>query len=83
MFVVTFGMLRVWCDGTHPAGAPRVGGAAVGSGSVVHGNRPGLPWVRIGKPAAATAAGLVDVWSTIRLLIIRGVESKTRPVFCL
>ena len=36
-----------------------------------------LPWVRTGKPAAATAAGLVDVWSTIRLLITRGCESTT------
>jgi hypothetical protein len=28
------------------------------------------------------AAGLVDVWSTIRLLIVRGSVSKTFPVFC-
>src|SRR3954454_14974605 len=58
--VVTFGMKRVWCDGTQPAGTPTTGGVAVGSGSVVHGNSPGLPWVLTGKPAARTAAGLVD-----------------------
>ena len=51
-------------------------------GSVVQGNTPGLPCVRTGNPAAATAAGLVEVWSTIRLLIVRGWESKTLPVFC-
>ena len=67
--VVTFGMNSVWCDGTQPAGTPATGGSPVGSGSVVHGHAPGLPWVRTGNPAAATAAGLVEVWSTIRLLI--------------
>jgi hypothetical protein len=45
-----------------------------------HGKTPGLPWVRTGKPAAATAAGLDGVWSTIRLLIMRGCESVTDPV---
>jgi hypothetical protein len=34
-------------------------------------------------PAAATAAGFVEVWSTIRLLMLRGCESKTSPFFCL
>ena len=50
-----------------------------GSGSVVHGCSPGLPWVRTGNAAAATAAGFVEVWSTIRLLITRGCESTTLP----
>src|SRR3954449_11044377 len=78
--VVTFGMNSVLCDGTQFAGAACTGGTASGSGSVVHGNRPGLPWVRTGNSAAATAAGLVDVWSTIRLLIVRGCESTTLPL---
>ena len=59
--VVTLGMNSVWCDGTHPTGTPATGGSAVASGSVVHGNWPGLPWVRTGNPATAIAAGLVDV----------------------
>src|SRR3954447_12224053 len=81
--VVTFGMNRVLCDGTQPGGSARMGsGSAVGSGSVVHGCCPGLPWVLTGNAAAATAAGLVDVWSTIRLLTTRGPESKTLPFFC-
>ena len=46
------------------------------SGSVVHGTTPVLPWVRTGNWAAAMAAGLVEVWSTIRLLITRGWESN-------
>src|SRR3954470_15916705 len=79
--VVTFGMNSVLCDGTQFAGAACTGGTASGSGSVVHGNRPGLPWVRTGNAAAATAAGFVDVWSTIRLLMVRGWESKTKPFF--
>ena len=33
------------------------------------------------SPAAATAAGLVGVWSTIRLLTTRGCESTTVPFF--
>src|SRR4051795_8391004 len=68
--------------GTPPAGTPSVGGTASRSGSTVHGNRPGLPWVRTGNAAAATAAGFVEVWSTIRLLMVRGWESKTKPFFC-
>ena len=40
------------------------GGSASGSGSVVQGTTPGLPWVRTGKPAAAiggrVGGGLVD-----------------------
>src|SRR4029077_12685815 len=52
------------------------------SGSVLHGTYRGAPgWARTGNPAAATAAGLVEVWSSIRLLITRGWESKTDPVF--
>ena len=42
----------------------------------------GFPCERTGNDAAATAAGLSDVWSTIRLLIVRGCESKTKPFFC-
>src|SRR3954469_20038624 len=75
--VVTFGMNSVWCDGTQSAGTASTGGTAVGSGSVVHGFRPGLPCDLTGNPAAAIAAGFVDVWSTIRLLITRGCESNT------
>src|SRR4051794_27612898 len=73
--VVTLGMNSVWCDGTQSAGTPGV--PAVGSGSVVHGNLPGFPWLRTGNPAAAIAAGLVEVWSTIRLLTVLGWESMT------
>jgi hypothetical protein len=80
--VVTFGMNSVWWDGTQLAGTPSTGGVASGSGSVVQGNRPGAPWVRTGNAAAATAAGLVEVWSTIRLLTTRGCESNTSPFFC-
>ncbi len=75
-------MNSVLCDGTQPSGAAATGGTASGFGSVVQGTTPSLPWVRDGKPAAATAAGLVDVWSTIRLLMVRGWESKTLPDFC-
>src|SRR5436305_2654858 len=71
--VVTFGMKSVWCEGTQPAGTPSI--PLIGSGSVVHGKRPGLCCDRTGNPAAAIAAGFVDVWSTIRLLIVRGWES--------
>ena len=38
----------------------------------VHGATPGFPCVLTGKPAAETAAGFVEVWSTIRLLMSRG-----------
>ena len=41
--------------------------------------RPAWPCVRTGKLAAATAAGFVEVWSTIRLLMVRGCESTTLP----
>src|SRR3954451_12440074 len=83
--VVTFGMNRVWCDGVQPTGTPSVGGTASGFGSVVHGTAVALPplCVRCGCPAAATAAGFVLVWSSIRLLATRTSESMTDPVFCL
>src|SRR4029077_14513943 len=79
--VVTFGMNSVLCAAVQPAGKP--GGLPPGPGSVVHGvAEGGSPCVRTGNCAAATAAGFVDVWSTIRLLIVRGWESKTKPFFC-
>src|SRR3982751_2946155 len=80
--VVTLGMNSVSPVGTQPSGTPPV---PSGAGSVVQGNFPGLRWVRTGKPAAAIAAGLVEVWSTIRLLTVRGSESKTLlpASFCL
>ena len=89
--VVTFGMNNVWCDGVQPAGMPGaagVGGLVVpsaGTGSVVHGTAVALPpvWVRCGCPAAAMAAGLVLVWSSIRLLAVRTSESMTVPVLLL
>src|SRR6185503_10975185 len=53
-----------------------------GTFGAVHGVADaGLPCVRTGNWAAATAAGLSDVWSAIRLLMIRGCESKTKPFF--
>ena len=80
--VVTFGMKSVWCDGVQPSGTPSTGGTASGTGSVVHGTAVALPpvCVRCGCPAAATAAGLVLVWSSIRLLVTRTSESMTDPV---
>src|SRR3954453_19040848 len=69
--VVTSGMNRVLCSGTQSGG-----GRAVGAPQT---NTPVLFCVRTGNPAAATAAGLVEVWSTIRLLIVRGSESTTSP----
>src|SRR3954464_8552100 len=81
--VVTLGMNSVWCVGVHPAGTPGVvaGAGGSGDGSVVHGTALGSPGlcVRTGSPAAAMAAGLVEVWSTIRLLMTRGCESTTLP----
>ena len=70
--VVTFGMSRVSWAGMQPTGVVLAGGS-------VHGKTPGLPWVRGGNPAATTAAGLSEVWSTIRLLTVRGSESNTKP----
>ena len=85
--VVTFGMKSVLCFGVQPAGSPGVViWCVTGStmGSVSHGNELAVgSCERTGWPAAATAAGFVDVWSTIRLLTTRGVESKTGPFFCL
>ena len=80
--VVTLGMKSVSWDGVQLAGTALIGGSTVSSGSVVHGWTPGLPWVLTGNPAAAMAAGLVDVWSTTRLLTTRGSVSKTLPFFC-
>ncbi len=42
-----------------------------------------MPCVRTGFSAASMAAGFVEVWSTMRLLMTRGCESKTKPFFCL
>ncbi len=85
--MVTFGMNRVWCDGVQSAGTPGVVTVFVAgsmTGSVVHGTALGVgSWVRTGCPDAAMAAGFVEVWSTIRLLMTRGWSSKTLPVFCL
>src|SRR4051795_9486889 len=78
--VVTLGMKSVLCDGTQSGGEPTT--PVVGSGSTVHGCRPGFCCDRTGNAAAATAAGFVDVWSTTRLLITRGCESYTFPFFC-
>jgi hypothetical protein len=72
--VVTFGMNSVVCFGTQPSGEPTTT-CGPGSGSTVQGCTPVFPWVRTGNSAAATAAGLVEVWSTIRLLTVRGSES--------
>src|SRR3954469_15101303 len=74
--VVTFGMKSVLCDGVQPAGTPTTGGTAVGSGSLEHGTAVAFVLCeRCGCPDAATAAGFVEVWSTIRLLATRGWES--------
>jgi hypothetical protein len=72
--VVTFGMNSVLPSGVYSAG---------GFGSEHGIAEGGFPCVRTGNLAAATAAGFVDVWSTIRLLMMRGCESKTKPFFCL
>src|SRR3954453_7887098 len=77
--VVTLGMNSVSWEGVQFSGTAATGGDASGSGWVGHGWDPGLPWVRTGNPAAAIAAGLVEVWSTTRLLITRGSVSKTFP----
>ena len=79
--VVTFGMNRVWCDGTQPAGTRHGGRPRVRIGGARE--QPGFPWRPDRNPAAATAAGFVDVWSTIRLLMMRGCESKTRSLLLL
>src|SRR3954468_17140709 len=69
-------MKRVWWSGTQPGEFGGTGGVGVGR-PAPHGATPVFPWVRTGNPAAATAAGLVEVWSSIRLLITRGCESMT------
>src|SRR3954452_10184081 len=78
---MTFGMNSVVFSGRQPFGVPS-GSAGLGSTPQVNDGSP-PPWARTGKPAAAMAAGLVEVWSTIRLLITRGSESTTLPDFCL
>ncbi|MDT4890641.1 hypothetical protein FQZ97_1275090 [compost metagenome] len=45
-------------------------------------SRPGLS-TGSAPPLASTAAGLLAVWSTIRLLMVRGCESITRPLLWL
>ena len=76
--VVTLGMSSVWRSGTHTTGSPS--GPMVGG--VVQTTTPSLPCDRTGNPAAATAAGFVEVWSSIRLLTMRGSESTTEPEVC-
>src|SRR4051794_39070283 len=68
-------MNSVLCSGTQSGG----GGAPTAPQT----KRPVAFCVLTGKRAAATAAGFVDVWSAIRLLITRGCESYTKPFFCL
>src|SRR4051812_33677255 len=80
--VVMFGMNRVWCCWVQPAGCN--GTTSSPAALTSHGTALGVPsWARTGRVAAATAAGLVEVWSTIRLLITRGCESTTLPLVCL
>ncbi|MDT4851419.1 hypothetical protein FQZ97_855990 [compost metagenome] len=45
-------------------------------------NMPSSPGLMTGAapPLASTAAGLLAVWSTIRLLMVRGWESITMPL---
>ena len=69
--VVTFGMNSVSWSGTQ----------SVAVGCALQARTPSLPWVRTGFSAAAIAAGLPEVWSTIRLLTVRGWESNTKPDF--
>ena len=67
----------------HPLGTAATGGTASSCGSVVHGTAVGvLLWLRTGCSAAATAAGFVEVWSAMRLLMRRGWLSTTLPLFC-
>src|SRR4051812_15115696 len=65
--VVTFGMNRVWPDGTQPAGAPSTGGLAGGAGAVGPGWAPGVAWVRPGEPAAPVAGRVVEGVATVRV----------------
>ena len=72
--MVTLGMNSVWCDGAHPGGSERR--MSFPLASVLQGVVPSAPaWARTGNPAAAMAAGFVEVWSTIKLLIVRGCVS--------
>ena len=74
-------MKSVSWDGVQLAGTALTGGSTVSSGSWCTAGRRGCR-VLTGNPAAAMAAGLVDVWSTTRLLTTRGSVSKTLPFFC-
>src|SRR4051794_7415112 len=77
--VVTFGMKSVLCAGVQKSGLP-FGSAGPGSPPGAHGSELAVgSWVRTGCPAAAIAAGFSEVWSTIRLLMMRGCESMTSP----
>src|SRR6476646_4185918 len=72
--VVTLGMNSVlWGTGTQSGASCGLGGSEQALG-------PTWPCVRTGKLAAATAAGFVEVWSTTRLLMVRGRESTTLPL---
>ena len=76
-------MNRVWWPGTQPAGvAGETSTGGLGPEPSRTGQRRGCPGSEPGTSAAATAAGLAEVWSSIRLLITRGCESTTEPVFC-
>src|SRR4051794_36104538 len=85
--VVTFSMKRDLWEGTQAGGSATTTGVTLGAdGSVVQGIELGpLPCVRTGWPAAASAAGLSLVWSTMRLEIVRGWVSNTMlsASFCL
>ena len=79
--VVTLGMSRVRVR-RDAAGGQAVGAAGrAGLGGAGHDALVALRSGR-GSLAAATAAGFVEVWSTIRLLIVRGSESNTLPLVC-
>src|SRR3954447_22210651 len=66
--VEMFGMKRVLCSGVQPAGT---------FGAVHTNTRSGFACVRTGFAATSTAAGFVDVWSSIRFEISRGCVSNT------
>ncbi|MNP65897.1 hypothetical protein D3C76_1615310 [compost metagenome] len=73
-------------DADSPASGAMFGMNRVGVSSAVP-NRPSRPGlVTVVEPgvcsAAATAAGLLAVMSTIRLLMVRGWESITVPLVC-
>src|SRR3954452_3973068 len=65
-------MNSVLCSGVQPAGSVGAGGSAVHAIT-----RSGFACVRTGLAATSTAAGLVEVWSSIRFEISRGWVSNT------